>query len=345
MTDGEGPTGQAGGRRRPVTLADIARVAGTSPSTASRALSGRGYVSSGARQRLRDAADRLGYVPNESARTLKKRRSRVVGVVVSDLRNQFDAQLTAGIEQKLRAADYQVVVISDNSAAQEELRAAKTFLALRAPGVILAPNGRDAARLLTRQGTAVVEVDRRLADEPCDAVVLDNARGAESATRHLLELGHRRVALFAAETTASADGLVSGYCRAHRDAGVPVDERLIAVVGSGDGTDGAAAELIDGVAPTAILAGSSALTEAAWRLVRTRGLRLPRDVSLLALDDARWMAMVEPGITAIARPALEMGRRAAALLLRRFATPDADPTVELLQPALVVRESTAAPPA
>src|SRR5690349_23179330 len=92
-----------------VTLADIAREAGTSASTASRALNGRGYVSAAARARLLDAADRLGYVPNASARTLKQRTSRVVGVVVSDLDNQFYARLAAGIEETLREAEYQMV--------------------------------------------------------------------------------------------------------------------------------------------------------------------------------------------------------------------------------------------
>ena len=91
-------------QQRPATLADVAREAGTSPSTASRALSGRGYVSPAARERLLAVADQLGYIPNESARTLKQQRSRVVGVVVSDLGNQFYARLAAGIDQALREA-------------------------------------------------------------------------------------------------------------------------------------------------------------------------------------------------------------------------------------------------
>src|SRR4051794_18705159 len=188
------------GPPRPVTLADIAREAGTSPATASRALSGRGYVSDSARARLLDAADRLGYVPNASARTLKQKTSRVVGVVVSDLGNQFYARLAAGIEQTLREADYQMVILGDNSEGSEELDAARTFMAMRAPGVILTPVGAEAAELLARHGIAVVEVDRQLAAAPCDAVVVDNERGAREATRHLLALGHRRVALLGVDT-------------------------------------------------------------------------------------------------------------------------------------------------
>ena len=106
-------------------------------------------------------ADRLGYVPNASARTLKQRTSRVVGVVVSDLGNQFYAALAAGIEQTLREADYQMVLLGDNSESAEEVAGARTFLAMRAPGVIMTPARATAAELLAARGVAVVEVDRR----------------------------------------------------------------------------------------------------------------------------------------------------------------------------------------
>src|SRR3954470_13272393 len=151
---------------RVVTLADLAREAGTSASTASRALSGRGYVSPPARDRLLAAAERLGYVPNASARTLKQRTSRVVGVVVSDLGNQFYARLAAGIEQTLREAGYQMVILGDNSEGSQELDGARAFVAMRAPGVIMTPASGDAAELLARHGIAVVEVDRQLAPVP-----------------------------------------------------------------------------------------------------------------------------------------------------------------------------------
>jgi LacI family transcriptional regulator len=338
-------SGGADGRARPVTLADIARAAGTSPSTASRALSGRGYVSAAARQRLRDAADRLGYVPNASARALKQRTSRVIGVAVSDLRNPFYAQLAAGIEQTLRAADYQVVVISDNSASDEELAAARTFLALRAPGVIMTPVGRDAASLLARHGTVVVEVDRRLAGEPCDAVVLDNIGGGRDAVQHLFQLGHRRVGLLVVDTEWTTDvGRLTGYLRAHEEARVAVDADLIRRVAPDDeGPEREIESLLDGAAPTAIFAANNVLAERAWSLLRARRLRLPRDVSLVAFDDVAWMGMVEPGVTAVAQPTVEMGRRAAKLLLRRVENRDGAPSIELLKPWLVVRGSTGPP--
>jgi LacI family transcriptional regulator len=334
-----------GTRSRPVTLADIARVAGTSASTASRALSGRGYVSEEAKARLQEAADRLGYVPNASARTLKQRTSRVVGVAVSDLGNQFYANVAAGIEQTLREADYQMVLVSDNSDETQELACARTFLAMRAAGVIITPADRAAASLLSRSGVDVVEVDRQLADVSCDAVVLDNERGGREATRHLLELGHRRIALLVADTDWTSDaGRLQGSVAAHDELGFAVDERLILPLAF-RAPD--AEERIDALLaeqrPTAIFAANNELAEHAWHVLRRRGLRLPEDVSLVGFDDVTWMAMVEPGITAVAQPALEMGRRAAKLLLRRAAEPDCPRSVETLEPRLVVRGSTARP--
>ena len=165
---------------RPVTLADIAREAGTSASTASRALSGRGYVSAAARDRLTAVAERLGYVPNASARTLKQRTSRVVGVVVSDLRNQFYARLAAGIEQTLREADYRTMILADNNESAEEAAGARAFLAMRAPGVIMTPVGSDAAELLAAHGIAVVEVERSPATRSCSTT--SAARGTRPPT-------------------------------------------------------------------------------------------------------------------------------------------------------------------
>jgi LacI family transcriptional regulator len=332
---------------RPVTLADIARVAGTSPSTASRALSGRGYVSAGARTRLQEAAERLGYVPNASARTLKQQTSRVVGVAVSDLGNQFYATLAAGIEQTLREADFQMVLVSDNSDESQELACARAFLAMRAAGVIITPADRSAAALLARNGVAVVEVDRQLADVPCDAVVLDNARGAREATDHLLELGHRRIALLMADTDWTSDaGRLQGYVQALDEAGVEVDERLILPVAfHAPDAEERIGRLVAEERPTAIFAANNTLAEHAWQVLRRRRLRLPRDVSLVGFDDVPWMTMVDPGITAVVQPILEMGRAAAQLLLRRAEDPDCPRTVQMLESTLVRRGSTGPPPA
>jgi len=332
---------------QPVTLADIARAAGTSASTASRAINGKGYVSAEARARLLDAADRLGYVPNASARTLKQKTSRVIGVIVSDLGNQFYGRLAGAVEHTLREAGYQMVLVGDNSENSEELAAVRTFIAMRAPGVIMTPVGAEACDLLTRQGVSVVEVDRRLARAQCDAVVIDNERGARDATAHLIAAGHRRVALLVAATDWTSDaGRLAGFREAHEEAGIDLDERLIVRVAfHAPDAEQRIAGLLEHERPTAIFAANNLLAEQAWRVIRERGLQIPDDISLVGFDDVPWMDMVSPGLTVVAQPTEELGRRAARLLLRRIADPDSAHAVERLEPSLVIRGSTGPPAA
>jgi LacI family transcriptional regulator len=328
-----------------VTLADVAREAGTSASTASRALSGRGYVAPDVRKRLLAVADRLGYVPNLSARTLKQRTSRVVGVVVSELGNQFYAALAAGVEQTLREANYQMLLLGDNSDVAQELKGVRTFISMRAPGVIMTPVSNSAADLLVARGLPVVEVDRRLATSSCDAVVIDNERGAHEVVSHLLALGHTRVGLLMAKTTWTTDaGRLAGYRAAHADAGLRVDRKLVVKIPT-RATDAHAriGALLDEGRPTAIFAANNLLAEQAWLVLRERKLSIPGDISLVAFDDVPWMGMVQPGITAVAQPTFEMGRRAALLLLRRLDDPSCGRTVEVLEPSLVVRGSSGPP--
>lgn len=330
---------------RAVTLADLAREAGTSPSTASRALRGEGYVSVDTRKRLLAAADRLGYVPNASAQSLKQRTSKVVGVVVSDLSNQFYARVAAGAEQALRQAGYQMMLVGDHNDDAEELAAARSFLALRSPGVIITPLRPTVSELFSSRGLAVVEVDRQLTPDSCDAVVLDNVGGAFAGTTHLLELGHRRVGFVGVATSWTSDaGRLAGYHLAHERAGVGLDPRLLLRVAPGPGGhEKEIAAFLDHAEPSAIFTGNNVLAAEAWMVLRDRGYRLPEDISLVAFDDLPWMEMVSPGITAVAQPSEELGRTAALLCLRRIAEPTGPRRVERLQADLVLRGSTAPP--
>jgi DNA-binding LacI/PurR family transcriptional regulator len=149
------------------------------------------------------------------------------------------------------------------------------------------------------------------------------------------------------ETDWTSDaGRLQGYRAAHREAGVELDERLILRIAL-NAPDAAAriGALLDIEGPTAIFAANNALAEEAWNVLRHRGLALPGDISLVAFDDVPWMSMVTPAITAVAQPTLELGRRAARLLLRRLDEPGRGHTLEVLQPSLIVRGSTAKFPA
>jgi LacI family transcriptional regulator len=329
---------------RRVTIGDVARVAGVSPSTASRALTGQGYAAASVKLRVLAAADQLGYVPDDIARSLKRRTSRLVGVLISDLRNQFYADLAAGIEQVLGAAGYQMVLVNDDGDTDRELAGARTLLAMRVPGAIVTPLTAEAGALLTAQGVRVVEVDRQMAEQQCDAVLVDSEHGARVATEHLLALGHRRIAFLIDELEwTTGRGRLAGYRAALRAAKVRFDQRLVVRVGFGPGDAAAALSSLLDARPdvTAVFAANNVMASATWQELRRRKLRVPRDISLVAFDDLPWMTMVQPAVSAVSQPVVALGARAAELLLARLSGElTGPPRRECLEPTFASRAST-----
>ncbi len=323
----------------------MAREAGVSPSTVSRALNGSGYAAPEVRERVLAAAARIGYVPDANARTLRSRSSRSIGVLISDLRNPFYADLAAGIEQVLRAAGYHMVLVNDDGRAEEEMSAVQAFVAMRVPGVIVTPVSAGAVQSLCRQGVRVVQADRRVSTRYGDAVLGANESGAELVTRHLLGLGHRRIALLIDETKwTTGSGRLAGYRAAHEAAGAPVDERLIAYTTSFDVTAarGALGGLLDAYPEvTAVFAANNVLAQGALEEIQHRRMRIPLRLSLAAYDDVPWMSMVRPAITTVTQHTVEFGRRCAEVLLERLSGggPERARTIRV-EPELLVRGST-----
>lgn len=337
--------GGAKGKRARVTLHEVAQEAGTSRSTASRALGGHGYVADHIKERVHEAAQRLGYVPDVSARTLKGRSSRVVGLLVSDLRNQFYAQLAAGVEQTLSDAGYQVVLVDDHGREERAADGARAFLAMRADGVLLAPVGRPATEILVDHGTPVVEVDRRSGVRGCDVVAIDSENGARDAVAHLLELGHREIAVVVDETKwATGKDRLKGYRVALREARVPYLRRRVLDLAlrdrDGEAEDAVGALLDANPEVTAVFAANNVVAELVWQELKRRGRTVPDDCSVVSFDDETWMRMVEPKLTAVRQPVFEMGSRAATLLLERVDSGRGRAETHILQPELVVRGST-----
>jgi LacI family transcriptional regulator len=334
-------------KRRP-TVGDVAGHAGVSWSTASRALSGRGYVSRQALDRVQRAVETLGYVPNDIARSLKARSTKVIGMVIDDFSQGFFAEVAVGIESVLRRHGYHLLLAASDGTSENEAAALGRFEALRAEGIIVAPATPDSPAViasLIARGMSIVEVDRRAAPGTCDAVLLENERAAYLATRHLIDLGHRRIALIAGPFT-TGDGRAAGYRSALRAAGIPVDERLVSRVTFHPADPAlAAGQLLDANRDTtAIVAGNNILAGGAVLAARQRNLRIPEDCSIVGFDDVPWMSFAEPALTTVAQPAREIGAQTARLLLDRMeGRLSGPPETRYLEPALIIRASTAPP--
>lgn len=329
------------------TIKDVARLAGVSPSTTARALSGEGYVAAAVRERVRAAVAQLGYVRDAQASSLRKGASRSVGVLVSDLRNPFYADLAAGIGRVAHDNGYTMVLTDDRGSQEQEMEAVRTFLSMRVAGVVITPLTQDASAFLLQQNVPVVEADRTFSGGTCDSVLVDNRGASQRMTDHLISLGHRRIALMVDETDWTTGGeRFSGYEESLTEHGISVEPSL--VVRAGWDTSAARTAAVDLLTrkdrPTAVFAANSVLAEGLWRAAADLGFRIPVDLSIVSFDDAPWMSMVSPGLTAVAQDALALGEAAMKRILARIDHPDCSPQETVLGTHVLPRGSTGAPP-
>jgi DNA-binding LacI/PurR family transcriptional regulator len=326
---------------------DVAREAGVSPSTVSRALHTRGYASPEARERVREVALRLGYVPNHMARNLRSRTSTAIGVLISDLRNSFYADLAAGIEEVLRAEGHQMILVNDSGDPAEEMLAAETLLAMQVPGVIVTPVTANCAKMLRQNGIHVVCADRELGRPGGDVVISDNKAGARELTEHLIGLGHTRIGLLIDETKWSTGaGRLAGFRAAHTDAGLELDEDLVAYTSfDAEAARRTTSDLLNQHKVTAILSANNVLAQGALAELKDRRLKIPQRISLAAYDDMPWMSLVQPALTTVDQHTVDLGRNCARLLLSRIRD-ELPPKRRIVRvaPRLVVRGSTGPAP-
>jgi LacI family transcriptional regulator len=305
------------------TVSDVAKRAGVSVSTAARVLSGRGYAAEDTRRLVLEAAREMGYVPNQIARSLRTRRTRMIGLLIGDVENSFYSSIAKNVELVAKEAGYHVVLCNSNDDPDTERDYLRLLEGMQVEGLIVTPAART-PRYLARsleKGIVVVQVDRRIERLHADAVLVDNESGAASAVARLIEAGHSRIGVLAGDLeVATARQRLSGFERAMREHGLPIREELVKT-GSFHREHAIedATELIgrDG-GPTAIFAANNILAEACLLALGELGLKVPRDLSLVAFDDVEWMTMTSPPITAVRQPVADMARGAAELLLRRL---------------------------
>ncbi|MDL9979262.1 LacI family DNA-binding transcriptional regulator [Microbacterium sp. ASV49] len=343
--------------RREVTIRDVAAAAQVSKATAARALGDYGAVRGEVRERVRRAAAQLGYRPNAVARTMSTGRSQTIGMVVGDIQNPFFAQAARGASDAADAAGYELILSNSDEAGATETKAIGVQLDKRVDGLLIAPassSRADALRAVTDAGRPLVLFDRTVPGLEADAVVADNRRGAIELTRLLTDAGHRRIAFLSTIehpggyrrgdiiSISSVADRVAGFEHAMRDAGADAVVRLGA---PRDDVEQVAVELLTGEgAVTAVVASDSLIALDVYRACRDLGLRIPRDVSLVAFDDADWAGLVEPGITVMSQPMHAIGAEAAGILLSRIGGAGGRARVRVFDQELILRGSVAPPP-
>jgi LacI family transcriptional regulator len=329
------------------TIKDIASRAGVSTATVSYVINGTRFVSPELRDRVMSAVVELDYRPNAVAQSLRQKRTRTIGLIVPDNSNPFFAEVAKGVEDAGYEAGVSVMLCNSDGTFDRELRYLNLLRDKQVEGVVLiatTPGVDHLAGIVERRIPAVVFY-RKAARFDVDTLLVDNFGGGHLATRHLIELGHVRIACVAPASVDSPSSLrVSGYRRAMEDAGLEIDEDLIF---HGDnrfvgGRDGAEHLLATGKPFSALFAGNDVMALGAMRTFQQRGLSVPDDISVVGFDGIALGDFVTPSLTTILQPRYEAGRTAFRLLLERIVEGYAGPPREIeLETRLVVRESTA----
>jgi len=331
------------------TILDVAEHAGVSPTTVSHVINDTRYVSKETRARVLEAIDALNYRPNILARSLRRRKTHTLGILIPDNANPFFAEMARGIEDTVFDEGYTVLLGNSDGDPEKELRYLDLFINKQVDGVVLvaaAMKSEKSVEVLSAPSVAAVIVDREIESERMDMVLADNLGGGYVATQHLLDLGHRRIGCITgpSQVTPSAQR-VTGYHQALEEAGVPVDPALV-VPGDFRNVSGfraAKALLSLPHPPTAIFACNDMMALGVLGAANEKGLQIPRDLSLVGFDDILLDKLVVPRLTTICQPAYEMGSRAADLLLERLKTPERPVQHLVLETYLVQRDSTAPP--
>lgn len=331
--------------RKPATLKDVAELANVSRATAARALNSYGYVGDETAQKVRAAAEQLGYRSNRLAQALRNGQLPIVGCILGDIQNPFFARIAHDIEVLARACGHNLIIASSEEELEQEISLLASLQSLSIRGFIVAPTSADNnahLQQLNAENVPLVLIDRVAHGIDCDSVVVDNEGGAGKAVEYLISMGHRRIALLQDDARIfTSRERMNGYHKTLRAGGIAPDERLVSVSQSTveHAVDATIRLFSQKVPPTALFTVDSLMTQGALLAFRTMGILIPHDVSLIGFDDFNLATFTDPQITVVSQPVSEIGRAAARLLFDRLSGKNDPPQKIRFETKLIVRGS------
>jgi LacI family transcriptional regulator len=338
MTEAESDKGR-------VTIIEIAKAAGVSKSTVSLVLTGRGSVKRETAERIQRAMDQLGYVYNRGAAGLRNAGSNIVGIVINDLSNPFFAELSIGIQNVLQMSGYVAFLAHTGESVSQQSQVIRMMRENGARGIILCPaldtRPEDVEGLASGDASLVLSI-RRIAGSQASLVVPDNRAGAARITRHLLNLGHRRIAYVGGmgSMVVRQDRFL-GFADAMADAKCAIDPGLnIESLPTKDGgvrAMGAVLALAD--RPTAVVCYNDVVAIGAMLAAARRGLSVGTDIAVVGFDDTEEARHVVPALTTVSVDAVGLGERSARMLLDQIADRNAAGATYVGEAKLIIRES------
>lgn len=335
-----------------VTIRDVAREAGVSVTTVSRALNGYDDVAEMTRARIHDIARRLDYHPNMAARSLQASKAGAIGLIIPSMLHRpgdpFWGDFIVGVATACSMRGVDLLVSAADSGEEGGSAFRQLLRGRRVDGLIVCDVRRMDRRvaLLRDHGLPFVAFGRTIEHHDYSLIDVDGAFGSSQAVEHLISLGHKRIAYLGVDSDFSFSYFrLLGYRQALQRAGISYDAQIVIE----DLTEASAADAARGILnqsprPTAIFASADFLAVAALSAARARGLDVPAQLSVSVFDDSQVVRHAQPPLTAISQPNRRVGEEAANLLVDRIINPESPPLQRLMVPTLIVRGSTARVP-
>ncbi|MBV9154693.1 MAG: LacI family DNA-binding transcriptional regulator [Acidobacteriaceae bacterium] len=332
-----------------VSIKDIARIAGVSHSTVSRALRNSPLIPERTARRIQQIARERGYSASAVARSLVTRKTQTMGVVVTSIADPFNGEIVEGIEEAANQSGYSVILATSQADPEREMAVVRSFQERRVDGILVASSrvGSLYMPLLGEMEIPIVLLNNQSAGTFAHAVTIDNVDGAFQATWHLLQLGHRRIAYIGDRFGLQSDvERLKGYRKALTQAGLTFSEKLVA---HGDGKSRGAREaaarlfgshLARDRQPTAIFCYNDMSALGVMEHAEAAGVRIPQDLSIVGFDDLFFASQLRPPLTTVRQPKKEIGRRAMQHLLALVRGEQPGSTT-VIKGELIVRGSTA----
>ncbi len=329
-----------------ITIYDVAKKAGVSITTVSRVINDYPYVQEETRQRVKQVLKEANFIPNSNASNLVRKTTNTLAVIVPDITNNFFTTLLRGVEDKANENGFAVIFGNTDENSVKEYTYLQTFMERRVDGLIMDAVFAQSKNLksIIKREIPLVLIDREIDDLQIDYVGSNNEKGAEDLVRYLIELGHRKIALISGSPEISVyRQRLKGYKAAQQKAGLSTDDKMILWGEKPDQESGflLTRTLLDlSPRPTAIFAANNFLAIGVVKALREAQLEVPRDISVVCFDAADTGATINPFFTSIIQPVYTMGQMAVDLLLRQMKQKKAPAAKVILEPQLIIREST-----
>lgn len=329
-------------------IKDIAREAGVSTATVSHVINKTKYVSDPTREKVQKAIKKFNYHPNAHAQMLALGRSKMIGLLVSDISNPFFPEIIKSIEAAVFTSGYHLILLNTNYEADRAVEYVQRLIQMKVAGIILMIAEFDEALIdeAKQKKTSIVFHDLGIVGERMSNIILDYAVGIDEAVQHLVSLGHKKIVHIAGAHEIHSAGVrrqaFLDAMKRHfpREPAPPVYEGNFRFEG---GRLAASRILAEKTLPTAVVVANDLMALGAMQEFKAAGLHVPQDISIVGFDDISFASLSEPALTTVCSPRVEIGRRAFEALMLTVDRPH-QPGIEIRIPTYLIKRDSTAPP-